>query len=203
MGPLARSEKATWTDYQSWTDDERWEIIDGEPYQMAAPNSLHQMLCTDLCVILANHFRGKPCRVISSPLDVRLSEVDVVQPDLLVICDKTQITKSHIEGPPSLVVEVLSPSSLRHDKVRKARLYAKAGVGEYWIVQPSPAMVEVLYLDGIGFRLHGSYTDRERLVSPTFPELSLELSELFPFEEVDEVREGVPRYRSAGVGASG
>ena len=163
---------------------------------MSAPTTLHQILCTDLCVTLAMQFKGKPCRVIASPLDVRLSEYDVVQPDLVVICDKAQITKGHIEGPPTLAVEILSPSSIRHDKIRKARLYAAAGIKEYWVLQPSPAMVEVFYLDGIGYRLHGAYSDKDTLVSPTFPDLSIDLSELFPYEEVDEVKEGVPKYRA-------
>ena len=183
----------------SWTDGERWEVIDGHPYRMSAPTTEHQILCTDLCFMLALHLQGKPCRVISSPLDVKLSDYDVVQPDLVVVCDRSQITKGHIEGPPTLAVEILSPSSVRHDKVRKARLYAAAGVQEYWILQPYPAMVEVLSLDGPGFRLHGAYTDQEVLKSSVFPELEIDLSQLFPFQEVDEVREGIPTYRSAAA----
>ncbi len=199
MEPLRQLSKVSFKDYLSWTDDERWEVIDGHPYRMSAPTTEHQILCTDLCVILALHFKGKPCRVITSPLDVKLSDYDVVQPDLVVVCDRSQITKGHIEGPPTLAVEILSPSSVRHDKVRKARLYAAAGVQEYWILQPYPAMVEVLSLDGPGFRLHGAYTDQEVLKSSVFPELEIDLSQLFPFQEVDEVREGIPTYRSAAA----
>lgn len=202
MEPLPQEQKASWTDYQTWTDDERWEIIDGHPYAMSGPNTLHQILCTDLCYVLMTYFKGKPCRVISSPLDVRLSEYDVVQPDLVVVCDRAQIAKAHIEGPPTLVVEILSPSSIRHDRIRKARLYAAAGIKEYWILQPSPAMVEVLSLDGATFRLHGSYSDKDRLVSAVFPDLEVDLSELFPYEEVDEIKEGVPTYRIPAASAT-
>jgi Uma2 family endonuclease len=202
MEPVPHPPRASWTDYQTWTDDERWEIIDGHPYAMSGPTTGHQILCTDLCFLLANYFKGKPCRVISSPRDVRLSEYDVVQPDLVVVCDKAQIARAHIEGPPTLVVEILSSSSIRHDRIRKARLYAAAGIQEYWILQPSPAMVEVLWLDGSSFRLHGAYSDKDRLVSAVFPDLEIELSELFPYEEVDEIREGVPTYRSAAAPAS-
>ncbi len=201
MEPLRKLSKVSFQDYLSWTDDERWEVIDGHPYRMSAPSTEHQILCTDLCVILALHFKGKPCRVITSPLDVKLSDYDVVQPDLVVVCDRSQITKGHIEGAPTLAVEILSPSSVRHDKVRKARLYAAAGVQEYWILQPYPAMVEVLSLDGPTFRLHGAYTDQEILTSSVFPDLTINLSELFPYQEVDEVREGVPTYRTAAAAA--
>ena len=202
MEPLRRISRSSFQDYLSWTDDERWEVIDGHPYRMSAPTTEHQILCTDLCFLLMTHFRGKTCRVIASPLDVKLSDYDVVQPDLVVICDRAQITKGHIEGPPTLAVEILSPSSVRHDKVRKARLYAAAGVQEYWILQPYPAMVEVLSLDGPGFRLHGAYTDQEVLTSAVFPELTINLSELFPYQEVDEVREGIPTYRAAAAASA-
>lgn len=196
MEPSRKPSKVSFQDYLSWTDEERWEVIDGHPYRVSAPTTEHQILCTDLCFLLMTHFRGKTCRVIASPLDVKLSDYDVVQPDLVVVCDRAQISKGHIEGAPTLAVEILSPSSVRHDKVRKARLYAAAGVCEYWIVQPYPAMVEVLSLDGPSFRLHGAYTDQEVLISAVFPDLSINLSELFPYQEVDEVREGTPTYRS-------
>lgn len=202
MDPLRKSTKVSFQDYLSWTDEERWEVIDGHPYRMSAPTTEHQILCTDLCVILALHFKGKPCRVITSPLDVKLSDYDVVQPDLVVVCDRSQITKGHIEGPPTLAVEILSPSSVRHDKVRKARLYAAAGVQEYWMLQPYPAMVEILSLDGPSFRLHGAYTDQETLTSAAFPDLSINLWELFPHQEIDEVREGTPTYRDAAAASS-
>ena len=184
--------RVSFTDYQSWTGEERWEIIDGKPFAMPAPTTLHQMLSMDLGVALHAFFKGKPCTVLASPLDVRLSEYDVVQPDLVVVCDKAQIQPTHIQGAPTLVVEILSPSTLRHDRIRKARLYAASGVKEYWIVQPSPAMIEIYLLDGPTFRLQAGYTDQDLLQSPTFPDLSLVLSEIFPFEEVDEVREGRP-----------
>ena len=80
-----------------------------------------------------------------------------------------QIQATHIEGPPRLVVEILSPSTLRHDRVRKLNLYARAGVAEYWIITPHPFMVEVMRL---------GYTETDRLCSCEFPELELDLTEL-------------------------
>ncbi len=162
---------------------------------MTAPSTLHQQISMGLGSALNLHFRGRTCRVFAAPTDVRLSEHDVAQPDLMVVCDKAQIQEGHIDGPPTLVAEILSPSSLRHDRIRKSRLYAACGVKEYWIVNPSPAMVEVYLLDGQTYRLQAGYTEKDTLLSPTFPDLAVELAEVFPDEEVDEVRESAaPPY---------
>ena len=196
------SPRASWTDYRTWDDDTRWEIIDGHPYAMTAPRVSHQMVCGELFALLHAHFKSQRCKVFLSPIDVRFSEHDVVQPDLIVVCDRSQITETHIEGPPALVVEILSPSTQRHDRVRKLRLYARFGVREYWIFQPNPALAEVLSLDGSGYRIAGVYTDSERLLSPLFPELNLNLAEVFlPTGEdiIEEIREASAPYSKAAA----
>ena len=201
MDAPGRSLRASWSDYQSWNDDTRWEIIDGHPFAMTAPRVSHQAVCGEMHVKLHSHFQKRPCRVFLSPIDVKLSEHDVVQPDLIVVCDRSRITASHIDGPPTLVVEILSPSTQRHDRVRKLRLYARFGVKEYWMIQPYPALVEVLTLDGTGYRIAGTYTESDTLVSPQFPELSINLGEVFLDIEdgdvIEEVREGSPPYAQA------
>ena len=204
MGIASQSgRRFSWDDYRAWDDGERWELIGGQPFRMSpAPSSRHQMLVTRLCTQLSQHFEGRSCEPLVSPIDVKLSAEDVVQPDLVVICDRSQITETHIEGPPALAIEVLSPSSLRHDRVRKLRLYARAGVGEYWLVQPYPPVVEVLQLAGEHYRIDGAYTDSETLQSPTFPDLVLDLSAVFalpipPAEQIDEIRESAPPYDAA------
>src|ERR1051325_5858017 len=88
----------TWADYRTWDDDKRWEIIGGEVFLMASPTSRHQHVTGELFRQMANHFKDKPCKVFISPMDVVLSEADVVQPDLLVVCTPTQIKRTHIEG---------------------------------------------------------------------------------------------------------
>ncbi len=189
-----------WDDYRTWDDGQRWELIGGEAFCMSpAPTVRHQVIVGRLFGQLFEHFQGRPCEPIVSPTDVKLSEKDIVQPDILVICDRSKMTPSHIEGPPDLAVEVLSPSSQRHDRVRKLRLYAAFGVREYWLVQPYPAVIEVLQLTGADYRVAGAYTDTETLHSPTFPELVLDLSEVFslpipPEEQIDEIRESAPPY---------
>lgn len=196
----------TFEDYRSWPDESRCELIDGDPYAMSSPSSLHQELLTSLVLALTPFFRGRGCRLFPAPMDVKLSEHDVVQPDLLVVFDLKQIQATHIEGPPRLVVEILSTSTLRHDRVRKLNLYARAGVAEYWLITPHPFMVEVMRLDNGMFATAGSYTEAGRLGSPEFPDLELDLSELYatlpPQPPIDEVREVPPPYvlsQSGGV----
>ena len=193
--------RVTWSDYRSWDDENRWEIIDGQPYAMTSPRVSHQEVCGELFALLHAHFKGRSCRPFISPIDVRITEYDAVQPDLLVVCDESQITPTHIEGPPTLVVEVLSPSTQRHDRVRKLRLYAAAGVGEYWLIQPYPALAEVLSLENGSYLISGAYTEKDTLTSPSFPELALSLQEIFPpsdGETIDEVRETPPPYAIPG-----
>lgn len=189
--------KVGWSDYLQWSDDKRWEIIDGHPYAMSAPRVSHQLVCGELYAALHSHFTGKNCRLFLSPIDVRLSEYDVVQPDLIVVCDRSRITPTHIEGAPTLAVEILSPSTQRHDRVRKLRLYAASGVKEYWLLQPYPALAEVLSLAGDSYRIAGTYTERDTLQSPCFPDLELNLADIFLETDedfVEEVREAAPPY---------
>ncbi len=170
-----------------------------------APTSRHQAIVGDLFGHLDQHLRGKSCRPFVSPIDVKLSAEDVVQPDVVVICDRSQLRETHIEGPPALVIEALSPSTHRHDRVRKLRLYARYGIQEYWLVQPHPPVIEVLRLSGNDYRIAGAYTDVETLNSPTFPELALDLREIFTLpvpaeEQIDEVRESAPPYDAGADG---
>ena len=180
MEPLVTSTStATWADYQSFSSEERFEILNGQVHAMTAPSLAHQFICTRLCEILPSFFREKGCQVFTSPVDVKLSEVDVVQPDLVVVCDRSQLRGSHIEGAPSLVVEVISNSSRVRDRVRKLHRYAKAGVKEYWLIEPFNPHIQVLQLDGDGYRIAGSYESSDTLRSPSFAELTLPLEQLF------------------------
>lgn len=200
MSELAEKLKPrfTWADYQTWPDGERWEIIGGEAVAMSpAPSLRHQRIAMSLYRQTANYFNGKPCRVYPAPCDLKLSDEDVVQPDLMVVCDRGQERESHIAGPPALVVEILSPSSLVHDRLRKGQLYARSGVKEFWLITPYPSILEVLWLDGGSYRLHGGYVPGDAFVSPGFPDLKLDLKELFdieipPQERIAEIRPGSP-----------
>jgi Uma2 family endonuclease len=194
----------TWLETRAFSDEQRWELIDGHPYAMSSPTTAHQLVSVRLTGALLPGFSGKPCQLLVAPMDVKLSEHDLVQPDLLVVCDPSQLQRTHVEGPPRLIIEILSESTQRHDRVRKLNLYARAGVGEYWLITPHPPLVEVLHHDGDGFRVAGVYTERDHLPSAVFPQLSLDLGPIFadlPDQPlIEEVREASPEYL-ATIGA--
>jgi len=172
----------TYENYQSWSDNEHWEIIEGEAFNMSpAPSTRHQLISGNLFRELSNYFKGKKCQVFPAPTDVKLSDTDIVQPDILVVCNLDQIKISYIENAPSLIIEILSPYTEMHDRVRKMRLYAKYGVKEYWIVTPFPSLIEVFLLKNNKYILNQAYAKNELLLSVTFKKLSIELSDIFTF----------------------
>ena len=137
---LQEVRRYTYADYCSWDDDERWELIDGVPYAMAAPLTPHQSVLRNIVLQIGNFLHKKTCEVFFAPTDVRLNadtrDDTVVQPDLIVVCDKSKIDNKAIIGAPDLIMEILSPSSASHDTIRKFMLYLNANVREYWIVDP-------------------------------------------------------------------
>jgi Uma2 family endonuclease len=134
----------TYADYKAWElkEGERYELIYGVAYAMARTNTYHQGISGELCRQIANYLDGKPCRVYSAPYDVRLfytedeSDDTVVQPDVMIICDKNKLGKEGCHGAPDFVVEILSPSNTAIEMGRKFDLYLEAGVREYWVIDP-------------------------------------------------------------------
>ena len=178
--PAEERKGYTWDDYCTWQDDKRWEIIGGEAFDLTpAPALWHQAISRELEYRLMSFFAVKTCQVFDAPIDVKLSDEDIVQPDIVVVCNRDQMKTTHIEGPPRLVIEILSPGSFRHDRVRKMELYAGFGVKEFWLVTPDPPLIEVFVLTGTSYRLHGGYGPDETLRSSTFPKLKLSLIGVF------------------------
>ena len=144
---LPEYKRYTYEEYSSWDDDKRWELIDGEPYAMSAPSQAHQEILSRLNYLLHRYLTDKPCIVLPAPFDVRLNadagDDTVVQPDLLVVCDKDKLDGKSCVGAPDLAIEILSPSTTIRDKVLKFRRYLQAGVREYWIVDPDSKSVTV------------------------------------------------------------
>jgi len=143
MSALPKEERRfTYADYKEWELDEgeRYELIYGEAFAMAAPSARHQAVSRELVGQFYVYLRGKPCKVFYAPFDVRLfyeedeSDDTVVQPDIMVICDKNKIAEESCHGAPDLVIEILSPSNTATEMERKFLLYHEAGVREYWIV---------------------------------------------------------------------
>ena len=122
MNSLASQHQARYTvaDYMNWPDAERWELIAGEIYNMSpAPTIKHQGIVGDFYSQLKQQLIGKPCIPYVAPVDVVLSDDDVVQPDVLVVCDPAKITEKNIQGAPDLVVEVLLPGTALKDMREK------------------------------------------------------------------------------------
>jgi len=179
----------TYADYYEWDDGERWELIDGVPYMMSpAPTTAHQKISRELTYQLTAFLKGKKCELFAAPFDVRLNadgdDNTVVQPDLVVICDRSKINDRGCKGAPDLVVEILSPSTARHDRMVKFKLYRKAGIREYWIVDPDTKTVQTCILRD-GFYVIAMYDDTDAVpvhvlngcmidLQPVFTELNNE-----------------------------
>lgn len=182
----ARTGACTWRDYRTWDDDRRWEVVGGAAYAMSpSPTARHQRVVATLIREFEWFLKGRPCLPFPAPMDVRLSEVDVVQPDIVVVCDPERIRATHIEGAPTLVVEILSRSSWRHDRIRKFNLYARFGVREYWLANPHPACVEVFALRDGAYVEHGTFRPPETVTSPTFADLAMPLDRVFDLDLPD------------------
>jgi Uma2 family endonuclease len=143
---LAPDERFTYSHYRTWPDSERWELIEGHAWAMSpAPKRRHQDFVLSMASMVRSFLIGKPCRVFVAPFDVLLPESDenddevdtVVQPDIVVFCDKSKLTERGARGAPDLIVEVLSPSTSKKDMNEKFNLYERHGVREYWIVDPT------------------------------------------------------------------
>ncbi|MCC2683932.1 MAG: hypothetical protein K0R75_831 [Paenibacillaceae bacterium] len=139
----AGSAKMSYEDFLELSEksEQRFELIDGVVYNLASPTFDHQRIVGDLLVIFHNWFKGKSCAVLVSPFDVTLFKSEdnpsVVQPDLLVVCDRHNVdTKGKYRGTPDLVVEVLSVSTRSKDMLVKLDLYMQSGIREYWVINP-------------------------------------------------------------------
>lgn len=182
----------TYADLLAWDEDVRAEIIDGEVYMMSSPSASHQEISMELSRQFANYLEGKKCRVYAAPFDIRLFEragdrpediTTVVQPDLTVICDRSKTDDHGCKGAPDMILEILSPSTRRHDRLVKLNLYQRAGVKEYWIVDPITRSVQVFLLDESGvFRLHEDYGPKDIAKVNVLDGCFIELCKVFPEE---------------------
>ena len=179
---LPQYKRFTYEDYCSWDDDKRWELLDGVPYAMSAPNRRHQEISSQFNRIIGNFLVGKPCKVYAAPFDVRLNadtyNDTVVQPDLLVVCDMSKLDDKGCIGAPDMVIEILSPSTVMHDKVLKYSLYLRAGVREYWIVDPVGNSVSVNILKD-GEYVARAYGDRDAAPVHVLEGCVIDLPEVF------------------------
>jgi len=185
--PKEREERHfTYADYKDWELDEgeRFELINGEAYAMAAPNVKHQEILIELSTQFRVFLRGKTCKVLPAPLDVRLfyeedeSDDTVVQPDIVVICDRTKLGPEGCRGAPDLAVEILSPSNTAIEMGRKLELYREAGIREYWVIDPENKTLTVYYFQADS-SITKTYKNTDTVSVDVLPGLDIPLEQVF------------------------
>jgi Uma2 family endonuclease len=199
MDAVREEQYFTYEDYLSWPDYPRYELIDGEAYMLAAPTPEHQTIILGFGAQFHTFLKGKKCQAFVSPLDVILERTPfgdtVVQPDLLVVCDKNKITKKGCEGAPDLVIEILSPSSGRMDNLIKFERYQRAGVPEYWIVNPETGIVHSYVLHD-GKYIASVYDHTAKIPVHVLPECEIDLNDVLP-TRVEVVPAKAPKVSEA------
>jgi Uma2 family endonuclease len=177
--------KLTYDDFVLFPEDgKRHELIDGEHFVTPSPNLRHQRVLQHLNRVLdafvEEHRHG---RVFFAPLDVVISRHDVVEPDLMFVGNARAsiLTAANVQGAPDLVVEVLSPTTRRRDELLKRELYERAGVGEYWVVDPEAETIKVFRRDGERFGRVALLTavDGDHLATPLLSGLEIPLAAVF------------------------
>ena len=184
--------KISYEEYLSLVDssEQRYELIDGEVYLLGSPGYRHQVLANEISWRFNNFFKDKSCRSLTAPLDVKLSgyalrfeeEPNVVQPDILVICDQENVNEEDdkYEGVPALVVEILSPATRSRDLVIKLNLYMKSGVAEYWVVDPEKKKIlQYIFDDERELQQQNTFMEQEKIEAAEFSGLKINLEDLF------------------------
>lgn len=156
-----QSEPITIEQYEELPEDYRVEVFDGIIYDMSSPSQDHQTISMELSTILNTYIKNRhgSCRVFHAPFDVKLFDnpLTIVQPDLMIICDKNKLDGKRCNGAPDFIIEIVSPGNPSDDYIRKLYYYNHAGVREYWIVDPRRKTVTVNYFEGNLLNLQYSF----------------------------------------------
>ena len=179
----------SYAEYLAWEGSPYYDIVGGVPVLLAAPSPSHQEVSGEILRQLLNFLEGKKCRAYAAPFDVRLFEQEgdrpedvdtVVEPDITVICDLSKIDERGCKGAPEMVIEILSPSTQRHDRLVKFNLYQQAGVGELWLVDPANRSVQVfLWREGL-LRPVEVYGPQDTAKVNTLEGCFIEMGKVFP-----------------------
>lgn len=184
---LSKDKKYTYKDYLTWNDEEKWELIDGYVYDMTpGPSRKHQEISANLLSDLLAYFRGKPCKVFHAPFDVRLSFGEneeniknVVQPDIIIVCDKNKLDDRGCLGSPDLVIEIISASTAKKDLNEKFNLYEKACIEQYWVVYPYEKELFIYCLVNGKYDDGTKYKVEQTITSEKFAGLTISLKDIF------------------------
>lgn len=146
------------SDSLAYQEEFREEMIGGKVVAMSPrPMYNHNHIAFNIAVLFSNYLRGKPCTVIPDGTDLYLTEEDRFVPDVMVVCDRDKIRRDGVHGAPDLVVEVLSPSTMRNDRMHKKEVYQACGVREYWLVDPENRTIEQYLLQDGKLELNTVY----------------------------------------------
>lgn len=150
--PLPQQNLTTIQEYDALPEDIRAEVFDGQIQYMASPSQIHQEISRELLFILTNYIKKKngQCKTYAAPFDVKLNDnpLTIVQPDLMIICDKNKLDGKRCNGAPDFIIEIVSPGNPSDDYIKKLYYYKNYGVREYWIVDFSRRIVTVNYFEG-------------------------------------------------------
>jgi len=185
MGSSARAIQWTYEDYLAFPEDgKRHEIIEGERFMSPSPTTKHQKISRRLLYVLEDYFRRtKAGEVFDAPMDVVLSDIAIVEPDLLVVlaARASIITDKNIQGAPDIVIEIISETSRKTDEITKKKLYERYGVLEYWVVDPELELVKIYRLTDVRYTKAEERAEErgETVTTDLLPGLDISLTELF------------------------
>lgn len=182
MDALQKDYIYTEEDYYNTPEGVRAELIDGALiYNMTPPSRIHQEIVSELHYTIKNYIKSKngDCHIYPAPFSVKLKteNMNIVEPDLSIICDRNKLTDRGCTGAPDWIIEITSPDNARHDYVRKLNLYLDAGVREYWIVDPQEEKIVVYLLEEKNFKMV-SYTFSDTINVSIYDDLSIDFSEI-------------------------
>ena len=176
--PVYKEKKYTYEDYLNFTDDNRYEIIEGGLIMVPAPVPYHQLVSQRIEFELIKFIKeNKLGEAFHAPCDVVFNNINVVQPDIMVILNENLpiIKEKNISGSPDLVIEILSESTAHKDLVKKRRLYEKFKVKEYWIVDPMEKLIAIYSLKNEKFEEIKTYSNKEKLTSLILKDFTLQI----------------------------
>ena len=185
---MSQDKLYTLADILEWDEGERAEVIDGSLYMMATPSRIHQKISGEPFGQLREYLRGKQCEVYAAPFAVRLFEgaedspenvYTMVEPDISVICSPEKLDDMGCKGAPDLIIEILSPSTRRHDRLTKFNLYQRAGVREYWIVDPSDRSVQSFLLENNAYIARDFAVNDDKITVNVLQDCVIDLAPVF------------------------
>ena len=198
----SKNQYFTYAEYKHWPDDKRWEIIDGEAYDMSpAPGMTHQRISREFSKQICNFLDENQCEVFIAPFDVFLHQPNesedqistIVQPDISIICDNSKLSEKGCTGAPDVIIEIISPSSGARDQIIKMNLYEKYGVKEYWIVHPTDRIVRKYILNNNTYNKPLIFDQNGKPSFTLFPDLQIDLYKIFGAEYDEIVKEPSPK----------